>query len=213
MKKIILCLAAAVAAALIPVAQARALTAESATLNGCGRVLVSADCAYIEVCIETIAQDAEKAEAQSETAEKSLSDLFSPYGCITEQFYNFYPSPQTYEICRTFLCKTDRVGEIQAIRKAISKIAGLRIYGVRYELNDSAEAEREALSRAIADAEEKAKALDDGLCLVDFYEVSCWKMPANDCSENGAAIQVEVCVQARFSKCAEATQPTQQGNF
>ena len=202
MKKRLLLLASVFVACMIPLTQAFAL--DSANVIGCGKVSVKADCAYIEVGVEAIGQDAASAEAQSSAAEQALENAFRSYGCVTERYYNFYPAPKSYEICKTYSCKTTQTDKIEEIRKALSGISGIRIYGVRYELETPASAEHQALKLAVEDAESKAKALDADLSLVSVRETGCWQCQDDGCTDS-ATITVEVRVEARFSKNAKNT--------
>ena len=123
---------------------------------------------------------------------------------MTERYYNFYPAPKSYEICKTYSCKTTQTDKIEEIRKALSGISGIRIYGVRYELETPASAEHQALKLAVEDAESKAKALDADLSLVSVRETGCWQCQDDGCTDS-ATITVEVRVEARFSKNAKNT--------
>ncbi len=175
-----------------------------ATVTGRAAVTAQADAAVITFSVETQGETAEAAQAANTAILTAVKNTLRTGEALTECNVNQWCCPCPEEARADFqrtMELTTSAADAEGRAKELLACGVTGVYGTRYRLGDDSAARAEALRLAIANAEEKLKALG----LADLNTVELREMPAmppcdpyGECSPRIPVIcEVSVTVAAR----------------
>lgn len=172
---------------------------DAATFSGRGEVLAPADRATVNFCVEVSAKKEADAKKKSDSILSSLSERL---GYIAEESYYSETDHISgrYTLSRCFTFTTDDVGAIYDITRQMTEAGVTGINGIWYSLSDTSAYEKEALRLAIADADAKAKSVDESFVLEEMNELGCFSGCGGMCCGTDGTVSVECNISAVYRR-------------
>lgn len=173
-KKLIALTASALLLALPFSARAEA-PVPSLTVSGAGSVSAPADTATLYVIVETADPEAARAASQNAAVSQSVWNAVLAAGAedtgITTSGYNLWPETagqgkkavRSYHVQNSMKVTVKDLSRTGAISDAAIKAGATRIGQVSFSLSNEAAYREQAVTRAIEDARQKARAIAEGL--------------------------------------------------
>ena len=126
---------------------------------------------------------------------KEVDEEAEIFVCYSSCYPSFEKEIQGYDFHSNICVKTCNLDEVEKILNIAGENSISSLNGIDYKLEDKQSLYNEALKNAKADAEQKAKAINENANLQDLFEVSVTSFSRGD---KDASIKVEACVKARF---------------
>lgn len=168
-------------------------------VNGTATVTAPADLCSFSGCIRTLGDDLGSAAQKAEDAALAVFECFKEYGDAHETYSCAEPmyGQNGFTACKYFLFTTERIGDLAAMRKALTEAGLTSLDGCCYGLKDDSALRSQALNAAIADARAKAEALGCGGELMRVEEQCCCPCGPQSGAQD-ACVCITVSVRAVF---------------
>lgn len=173
----------------------------SLTVTGTATLTVDADGCEFYGSVTTLAETLSDAEKNSTAAFRKISVAFAPYGEVIERSYNVCPSRvgSGYTAYRYLQFKASSTDNAAEIRRELSNAGLTEICGMTYTSENDSEYRAQALSMALENAQNTAKAMGAEGRLIKAEETYCYP---DGCSTSGK-ITYTASVRAHFRKAPE----------
>ena len=131
------------------------------SVGGEGAAKVKADRATLYFSVEGAGETEDAAAAESARRMKEAEKILTAFGETAETGYHSYTDPTTSRthVGRELVFTTDHPEKVEELFEKLPTVGGVNLYCVSYEATNTTDAAKEALTRAVAQAKEKAKAL------------------------------------------------------
>lgn len=173
---------------------AAATDAVSVIGEGRARGCVAAATLYLSIEAEGESEAAASAESHRRLTE--AEKILGTFGETTETGYHTFTDSQshTVHVARELTFATEQPEKVGELFEKLPAVGGVSVYCVTYEAPDDTAAAAEALTRAVADAKEKAKALGITEEPQAIRETECYT------TENGGHLTLVCRVELCFGK-------------
>ena len=169
-------------------------------LYGMGSVLLPADTATLQLCVETEAATMEEAMTENDAKALKFREVAATYGTLTETYRSAWPKDpgEGYAVSRSYQLKTKELDRLDEILTALAQNGVSRIYGVSYECEGNESARQAALNAAIADAKQTAESFFSQPVILKIQE--CGFAPLCGYSDGSRIVRFEARVQVLFTE-------------
>ncbi len=157
------------------VASAQGPAAPVVVVRGEGEVRAAADVAFVTIATEHRGQTAKDAQAQGAAAmtavQQRLTGAGIPKDAIRTLSYDLQPQfdfvngkqvPRGYQARNVIEVRADDVARVGELLELAVNAGGTSVQGVRFDVKGRVQLERQAITRAVADARAKAAAAAEG---------------------------------------------------
>ena len=169
------------------------------SVNGEGQAKGKVSRATLYLSIEAEGESESAAATKAKERMTKAEKLLEPIGETVETGYHSYTDPMnpTVHVGRELTFTTEHHEKVDELFEKLPEIGGVSMYCVSYEATDTTEAAKEALTRAVADAKEKASALGITEEPTAIRETECYT------TENGGKPTIVCRVELLFDKVRE----------
>lgn len=180
---------------------AETTSAERYILSATGKMTATADIVKIYAGTDTYSLTLDEGLKNSSETFKKISDAFSQYGTVQEDYFSAYPAydKNGYYVTRQICCTSAQIEDSDKMLSALTGAGANKICSVTFTCSRENELETGALKNALENIKEKAAAIDGNLKLLELTEFCaypvCMDIIAN---ANCKSICVEAHVQAVF---------------